>query len=45
LAGRENALIHQRRIADDRPKLHQGQEITIDINAGRDFDQLDAVRR
>jgi len=45
LAGRENALIHEHRIANDWPKFHPGQDIPIDINAGRDFDELKPIRR
>ena len=41
---REYALIHDGRIApDDRPKLHPRQDIPLDVDAGRDLDQLQAL--
>src|SRR6516225_2681915 len=43
--GHKNALVHRRRVADDWPKFHPGQDVTIDIDAGRDFDKLKAVPR
>ena len=41
----EYALIHDCRIAtDDRPKLHPSEDVALDVDAGRDFDQLKPVR-
>ena len=42
--GREYALVHDGRIAaDDRPELHLRQDFALDVDAGRDLDQLEAV--
>ena len=29
--------------ADDRPKLHPRQDVALDVDAGRDLDQLQAL--
>jgi hypothetical protein len=41
---RENALIHNGGIADHWTKFHPGEDVTLDVDAGRDFDQLKPIR-
>ena len=42
--GAKDALVHDGRIApDDRPELHLREDVALDVDAGRDLDQLEAV--
>src|SRR4029077_1719288 len=41
---RENTLIHHDGIADDWAKLHPADDIALDVDTGRDFDQLKPIR-
>ena len=44
-AGPEDARVHQVGRAHDRLERHVRQDVALDVDAGRDLDQLDAVRR
>src|SRR6516165_7302301 len=42
---RENALIHHRGIANDWTKFHPGEDITLNVDTGRDFDEFKTLPR
>ena len=44
--GPEDPIVHQRNLAvDDRPERHPGQNVALQVDAGRDLDQLQAGGR
>src|SRR6516225_1746589 len=42
---RENALIHRNGIANDWTKFHPGEDITLNVDTGRDFDEFNTIPR
>ena len=43
--GPKDAHVHRLRVAHDRLEVHMRQDVALDVDAGRDFDQLHAARR